>query len=54
MARPNDRAESYPVAMTIHKGSTVFVLNPRVIIQQPVITERALMLRESNKYAFRV
>ena len=28
--------------------------NPRTIIQEPVITEKATILRESNKYAFRV
>ena len=29
-------------------------MNPRAIIQEPVITEKASMLREGNKYAFRV
>ena len=29
-------------------------MNPRAIIQEPVITEKASVLRESNKYAFRV
>ncbi len=29
-------------------------MNPRAIIQKPVITEKASMLRASNKYAFRV
>ena len=29
-------------------------MNPRAIIQKPVITEKASMLREGNKYAFRV
>ena len=28
--------------------------NPRSIIQEPVITEKATILREGNKYAFRV
>ena len=28
--------------------------NPRSIIQEPVITERATIRREGNKYAFRV
>lgn len=28
--------------------------NPRSIIQEPVITEKATILREANKYAFRV
>ena len=28
--------------------------NPRSIIQKPVITEKATILREGNKYAFRV
>ena len=28
--------------------------NPRLIIQEPVITEKATILREGNKYAFRV
>ena len=27
--------------------------NPRSIIQEPVITEKATILREGNKYAFR-
>jgi large subunit ribosomal protein L23 len=30
------------------------VSNPRSIIQEPVITEKATILREGNKYAFRV
>jgi large subunit ribosomal protein L23 len=30
------------------------VSNPRSIIQKPVITEKATILREGNKYAFRV
>ena len=29
-------------------------MNPRAIIQEPVITEKASLLREGNKYAFRV
>ena len=28
--------------------------NPRSIIQAPIITEKATILREGNKYAFRV
>jgi large subunit ribosomal protein L23 len=28
--------------------------NPRLIIQEPVITEKSTILREGNKYAFRV
>ena len=28
--------------------------NPRSIIREPVITEKATILREGNKYAFRV
>ena len=28
--------------------------NPRSIIQEPIITEKATILREGNKYAFRV
>ena len=28
--------------------------NPRTIIQEPVITEKTTILRETNKYAFRV
>ena len=28
--------------------------NPRTVIQEPVITEKATILREGNKYAFRV
>jgi len=30
------------------------VSNPRLIIQEPVITEKSTILREGNKYAFRV
>jgi len=30
------------------------VSNPRSIILKPVITEKATILREGNKYAFRV
>jgi large subunit ribosomal protein L23 len=30
------------------------VSNPRSIIQEPIITEKATILREGNKYAFRV
>ena len=29
-------------------------MNPQAIIQEPVITEKASVLREGNKYAFRV
>ena len=28
--------------------------NPRTIVHEPVITEKAMIMREANKYAFRV